>query len=452
MAISGIQPQGNVVEGSSARTSIDDAAEYLISQIADTGFMPASSQYSFYSPHWFRDSSFCAIALLEYAEHYYDAPDTKLATEAALAARRINLFNCKAIELYVPNMRLAVKLATDDPAMLQLASHVPARVDANGNIFHSENLRAAAGETRTMSDRGELVKDTWLRQHDTLPLVLLSLETEHKISGLDYRKSEFLGRHSRLLANYLGKIYTVPSANAWEINMRWIHAYDVAAIHRAFGTLRYFSRAGALSISEGEIEENTAAYNNGTGKGPIGFLKRHVVGDTLYSDRMPAGEPDLQYGVDSEQMFIFTRFGIGDKEIGEGVTSATMERIYRDRFCGNVLPSRFVNDWYYCGGRWLLLGLEYARYLAQNGSIDRAERIINYVVGKYGNSLPEQELIDPENPHNEVGQEYLKDNGGVPIQKLAWSYGALLSAHVSVEKAKAAPPACRLIGKPARTA
>lgn len=380
----------------------------------------------------------CAIGLLEFSSEQQKYPNPHMSAAAFGAAHRINRFHCDVIERYSSSMRAAVALSFEDPRFLFLSSHVPARVDWHGGILYDNRLRLPTGEIKTMDDIAELYKDSWLRQHDTVPLALLALETEHRLAGLDRREADFLRRNGRLLMDYLGKIYMTPSSNAWEIHNQWIHAYDVAAIHRAFQTLGYFSREGIMRIPESDLENAAGLYRGRDGTGPVGFLRKHVLDGVVYAERRPFYQVDKSHGVDSEEQFIFTRFGIGDKELGEGAVNATMSRILHDRFRGNVLPTRFDNDDYYLGGRWLLLGMEYSRYLARSGRAEEAQSILNYVVGKYGTSLPEQETVDPESPHSAEGMKFLRDNGGIPIQNLAWSHGAFLSAHVAIEEAREA--------------
>lgn len=412
----------------------DSAALHLISQVRHNGFLSASPDYQAYSPHWIRDASWVAISLLNYSEFHSEA-NQKMAVLAHSVARRINTFHSFVIDKYSENMRRAVDLSLEDrdkAAFNSLASHVPARVDESGRLYVAK-LRSASGREFTIDDRNHMHIDSNLRQYDTVPLALMALEKEARLCGpdglSDYEKS-FVRNTGPLLAEYMGKIYMTPCANAWEENNHLLHSYDIAAVHSGFRSLRYFIDAGLLDMTHGSLDSISDFYVGKDGRGPIGFLRKHVHDNILYGSREPFTEQSPRSGVNGEDMFIFTRFGIGDMELGDGVVKSTMAKIDSDLFNGNYAPIRYRGDEYFTGGRWLNLLFERSILSSWSGNFIDAVSRINYVARKYKNFLPEQEIVDPANPGSTRGMRDLEENCGEPIQRLAWSYAARIDATV----------------------
>ena len=412
-----------------ARLSGD--ALHLVSQVRHNGYMPASPDYPAYSPHWLRDASWVAMALIDYSERM-SGEDPRLATLAHSAASSINRFHCSVLDRYASNMERAVELTLEDNdkrMFNSLRSHVPARVDEYGGLYYGR-FASAAGAQFAIDDRQELRRDSWLRQYDTVPLSLMAMEKEARAFGAESLgpvQRRFLRENGELLAEYMGKVYMTPSSNAWEEDNGRIHAYDVAAVHAGFSSLKCLSNEGLVPVPAGDLDRMSEFYSGKDGRGPVGFLRKHVVDGILTRRREPFVE-GVQEGVDSEEMFIFTRFGIGDRELGEGVERATMNSIDSDLFGGNAAPIRYAGDEYFTGGRWLNLMFERAVYAAREGDLQMADRKIWYAEAKYGDSLPEQEIVNPASPDSQKGMLHLRENGGRPIQRLAWSYASRISA------------------------
>jgi len=83
-----------IVESNKYFYAASKAADYLISKTDSSRYIPASSDYKNYDPHWFRDSSWIAVALLKYANFAKDKVQN--ADAAREAATRIIYFNLKA--------------------------------------------------------------------------------------------------------------------------------------------------------------------------------------------------------------------------------------------------------------------------------------------------------------------------------------------------------------------
>ncbi len=387
--------------------------KHLIKQVGETGFVSASPEYSGYGPHWLRDGSWVASSLLRFSRFIKDGryDINGLADKAAKAAHRINEFNMRVVLNRMPNIMLTNELPYEDARHYELSFHVPARVDKSLDLFCGGKIDDKNNYNR------------WLVQHDSVPLVLMAIEAEHKLSGLGPGQKDFLNSNALALARYMNKIALTPSSNAWEMETDSMHAYTVGALYSGKRVLFRLAQEG---IIRADRETEAAIRDN---SGILDMLNRHVVDGIMYRKRTPWNDgPDKHAGVDAEQLFVFTRFGIGDAELGDGVVGRTIERINRDLFSGNVLPIRNTQDVYFKGGRWPLLGLEYAGYLANHGDEDRAREIVRYVLKRYAKSMPEQEIVSPAHPESEEGQRDLDSNGGEPIKLLNWSCAAATDA------------------------
>ncbi len=418
--------EGGKVQAGRLESAVSEATGYLVGQVRGNGYVSASSSYGFYDMHWIRDASFVSIGLLD-AAAFLKSKDSRLAEEARKAAGRINSFHCKIIDANAGRMERALGISLEDPGFLMLENHIQARVGVDGDFYRGRVLDAH-GNNFDVDDTRELASlNSWQRQYDALPLMLIALEKEARLFGIDEEKRSVLEKRGEVIAKYLGKVHVTPCASIWEMDSDKLHPFTIGAIDRAFDSLRYFSRIGAVSIGEKEIVAIAEGlYRTGSGGGPVEFLKRHICEDVVYRLREPFREVDLQSGVDLSAIYLFTRFGMGEK-LGAGVERRTMERVEKDRFRGNALGTRYDGDVYFKGGRWIL-SVELAMYAAQKGEIQKASEIVAYVMDKYGNDLPEQEIVDPESPRSIEGEMDLRRNGGNAIQRLAWSYASMITA------------------------
>jgi GH15 family glucan-1,4-alpha-glucosidase len=313
------------------------------------------------------------------------------------------------------SIRNALSLTLEDPEFFKLKNHIPARVGHDGNYYRDGKMDdSMQGEVRS-----------GLIQHDSIPLALHALYREHKAFGLYESERRFLDGNMETLLKYLGKIYITECANMWEMETNVIHAYDVGAIYSAFRMAEELSRDGVISIGVAEIRDIENGLFRG---GPLEFLKKFISDGVMYREKGAFQDsPYKDAGVDIAELYLFTLFGINDRSLGiEGIEAATIGEIDRTLFSSNVLPIRWHDDIYFCGGRWLNVGAEFSIYAADNGDIKRSRAIIDYIVGKYGSRLPEQEIVNPARP--DVIDHYYVDNGYKVIDDLAWSYSSMLSA------------------------
>jgi len=409
----------SIVEFDKYFSAASKATDYLISKVESNGYISASSDYKDYDPHWFRDSSWIAIALLKYADFAKDKVQN--ADDAREAATRIIDFNLRAISNFSGNIRSIKNISFSDPDFFNLSHHLPMRVGRSGS-FYSGGL---------IDDSKEIgVNRSWVIQYDTIPLVLYSLNEKSKRFGLNDFEIDFLRKHTQDIAEYMAKVYTTECASAWEIKQDRLHAYDVAAIYAGFESLKELSAKYDIGISPETIKK---IEENGNGQffgGPLAFLKSFFVrNNILYSEKKPFDEPFKE--VDASEIFIFLNFGISGSMLGsEEIENNTISKMEKELFNGNMLPIRFKGDNYFMGGRWLLLGLAFAEYYIKKGLYKKGVAILDYVIDKYNGSYPEQEIINPASDTDLYG--LYKLNGNKPIQNLAWSYAAVITASLEL--------------------
>lgn len=304
-----------------------------------------------------------------------------------------------------------------------LAYHPPARIGHDYDIYRDYTINDLAMVTSNNA-RGEEIN---LFQHDSVPLILISLKEKAALFGLNKKETEFLRTNANDLLEYLGRIYDTPTANAWEIRGNRLHAYDTGAVYASFRAMEYFSENKMIGNSKEKIYKIENMTYEG---GPAKFMNQFIRNGIIYGCKKPSKkDPEFDNGMDCAEIWLFSEFGI-DKVVGKDITKATISQIDKTLFSGNMLPYRFPNDWYFTGGRWLLLGLSFADYFARMGRIERAKSIVDYVIDKYHGSYPEQELVNPANPGYK--DPWFIKNGRKTIQDLAWSYAALIIACLSI--------------------
>ncbi|MCL5239488.1 MAG: glycoside hydrolase family 15 protein [Candidatus Marsarchaeota archaeon] len=386
--------------------------EHLISRVEPSGYISASCEYEHYGAHWFRDSSFIAISLLEVAGRKSDVDDA-YRQEAMAAANRIIARNIEEMEKLTGTLAKTVSSPLNDDAFFLLSNHIYARFGRTGMY---------ANDTKQLD-----VKRSWLMQHDSLPLLLLSLEKKADLLGLETHEREFLNRHGVLFADYLGRIYTTECANIWEIEQDLVHSYDVASVHSAFRAMERMCRLGEIgSISEHEVREKERGLQSG---GPLEYMKRYFIRDgVLYSSkRKQEDHPAEEMGVDASAIYVFTDLKLHDSELGSDVEEKTIGRVEKDLFNGRRMPWRFLGDRYFGGRPWVHLAEKYAAYYADRGQVGKAIEIQNYVISKFGQKLPEQEDEYMQSPDKDLDGE-LARNGGKTISELAWAYAEAIRA------------------------
>ncbi len=398
-----------------------NAASHLINETAPNGYIPAAQDYSWYKPHWFRDSSWVAISLLAYY-NFDRRRNAALASRALETAGMIIDFNIGSVGRFLGNISRLEVINYEDPEFFNLKYHMPSRCSADHGFFKSSTI------DDTLENN---VKHSWLMQYDSIPLILLSLQKKQDYVGLDEHERHFLNTNIETMLKYLGKIYITECPSMWEIDIDMLHFYDVAAIHASFKFAKKLAEECTISMSIDDIDRIERGYYKG---GTLGFIKKYFLNDgVLYSEKKPFAElPEIQGGFDGSEIFAFNYFGIDSDSLGnDSVMEHTIQKMEKSLLGSNILPIRFTGDIYFTGGRWLLLGLEFANYYAKHGNIGRAKLIVDYIESKYRGDYPEQEILDPANPSIDQGNYYAL-NGHMPIQKLAWSYASMIIASTAL--------------------
>jgi GH15 family glucan-1,4-alpha-glucosidase len=402
--------------------------EHLVSRVEPSGYISASNEYKHYGAHWFRDSSFVAISLLEFAGSR--GADREHKETALAAATRVIDRNVEEIDKLTGAIRRAVETALDNEDFFKLSNQIYSRFGKEG-MFAEDTYQLE-------------VRRSWLMQHDSLPLLLLSLEKKADSFGLAPNDREFLNRNARLFADYLGKIYLTECSNIWEIGSDMLHSYDVASVYAAFRAMEHMCRLGEIdSMEVNEVRERESGLFPG---GPLGFLKKYFVKDgVLYSSkRRFEDHPAEEMGVDASAVYVFTDLQLRNGELGAGVEENTILKVERDLFGDRKMPWRYLGDRYFGGRPWVLLAEKFAAYYIEKGSTEKAIEIQNYVIEKFGERLPEQDNDFAQFPGGDLDGE-LARNGGKPIGELAWSYAEAVRALMKMLDSDGAAETSRLL-------
>ncbi len=412
---------------------------HIKDHVDGSGFMKASTTYEWYSPAWFRDSAMVAISLVDAAKYLSDHGHPSEADEAKSLAKSIITFMWSAIGSSSDNMRRGIASSLDDNEFKKLKNHVPARVGGDGSYF-SGVVKGSAH-----SDATERDKDSWLRQYDSVPLVLIATERfvdEFGAASLGDARGQASGLLT-LSLEYMLKFYKTECSNAWETENDKLHAYSVSSISRGVRAAKALAAKLGVGIPAALYRAYDSELNH---EGIDRFLDRLFVRDcVLYRAKRVFSqnggfESDPIMELDAAEIFVFTMFKPHLQDYDQ-VERRTIEAMEAELFAGNVLPVRYLGDTYFDGGRWLLLGLEFASYHAGRGELPEAWRVIDYIRHKYldggGGSLPEQEIVNPESPGRDP-ERYLDKNGGAPISDLAWSEAFYIRAVIAYARASEA--------------
>ena len=421
---------GHQKHGLNELNDITKPLSKLLSHIDDKGFTKASLAYRWYEASWFRDSSMMAIGLCKAAEFLRSSQDPRY-LESETAAGSIIKFLWGSLDKFHPNIERALSVDITSDRFKRLENHIPARIGEDGGYF------SCIQEGMPYSDAKEDNKYIRLRQYDSVPLTIMATEIIIDTAG-----ENALGASTRRnirsnlvdLTAYMLKVYKTASANAWELDDDEVHSYTVASISRGIrSAVSIAERLGIDLSSLGDLDEKVCEIDR--------FIKETFVrDDILFKSATSSGgvsvaaEPIRQ--VDASAIFVFTLF---KPQIGKNVETATIERLEADLFNGNVLPIRYLEDTYFSGGRWPLLGLEFAKYYAERGDTESAYRIIKYVEEQYLNitgdgTIPEQELVNPAHPNEDL-DNWFKKNGNRVIGELGWAAAEYLMAVVAYDKA-----------------
>ena len=410
----------------------------LAEHVNKDGYMKASLTYPHYYACWFRDSSMTSISMANLAAELGEEGRSRAQipfgiesdTPREISARILRFLWGSAAE---NSWRIGWAGNGEDPKSIEESRHIPARVGEDGKIFHMEV------DGRVFTDRAGY--DVWegynvlIRQHDSIPLLLLA--TENYIGRFGEKGVEeavaWLKENAKTVANYVESTLHTPCANAWELDDNSFHSYDIAAIQRGLKSLAELDSMLGLGLNREKLYD--AQHMAGR------MLLEHFVRDGVLFKANECVDGKFMENpireVDASAILIFNYFK--PPELSKEVEMNTMARIESDLFGGNVLPLRYRHDDYFYGGRWLLLGLEAAVWYTNNGKREKATSILEYVNAKYlaagSGMLPEQELVNPESPRNDP-YEFFVRNGNSMVTDLAWSEAAYINAFIALASRK----------------
>ncbi len=174
-----------------------------------------------------------------------------------------------------------------------------------------------------------------------------------------------------LAARYLAAVWQTPCNDCWEERGEDIHVSTLAAIYAGLGAAQALVPRLDLSTIRHTIKDFVLAQGLTSG----GELAKSVGRDQVDANLLLAALPE--YGLLAPDDPLMQR---------------TVARIERDLVAPGHGVHRHVEDTYYGGGAWVLLGLWLAWYYRQIGRDERAQELITWAeshADAEGN-LPEQ--------------------------------------------------------------
>ncbi len=174
-----------------------------------------------------------------------------------------------------------------------------------------------------------------------------------------------------LAARYVAALWQAPCYDCWEERGSDIHISTLAAIYAGLGAAENLVPTFNFQAKRKEIKHFVLTQ----GLTPTGELAKSVGLDLVDANLLLAALPDG-----------------GLLAADDPLMKRTIERIERDLLAEGHGVHRHVEDTYYGGGAWILLGLWLAWYYVQVGNYTRARQLVSWAEGhadQYGN-LPEQ--------------------------------------------------------------
>ncbi len=174
-----------------------------------------------------------------------------------------------------------------------------------------------------------------------------------------------------LVARYLAVVWQTPCNDCWEERGEDVHVSTLAAIYAGLGAAQVLVPSLDMSVTRQAIKDLIMAQ----GLTPNGELAKSLGRDGVDANLLLAALPDYGLLAPNDPLMLHT-----------------VERIERDLVADGHGVHRHVEDTYYGGGAWVLLGLWLAWYYQQIGWEDRAQALIAWAESHADavGSLPEQ--------------------------------------------------------------
>ncbi len=413
------------------------AIDHIISNIMPDGYVRAATDYTWYKLMWFRDSSMISSSLSQSAASINRLGDEELmpfaekARDGALQilSRQWGLIDCNREKL-----RSTSSMNLEDFEFKKLKNHIPARIDGNGRLANIEI------DGRLINDLAEEENpNSWLKQFDSVPLVLYATSEFVKAFGTEYLPEnlrESIRRNIAILTDYIINVYKCPCADVWEQNPHMLHSYDIGAAYAGLNSVMHLCSELGIDIDADKISREMYGST-----GIISFMNNLFVKDgILRKSREEFGQDVAENPkVDAAAYLLFALFDPEHALVSEKVYLGTMEAlkdnpIFRSqdgkRVYESVFPKRYEGDRYFGGSGWILLAAAEAYLNIKNGDRSRAAYIlegIEKLIPESGFSLPEQEPMDEEllNPYREGENDAV---GRKPAMDLIWSAAEYIRA------------------------
>ncbi len=366
--------------------------QILLDSQAESGAFIASAAFPSYQYSWFRDSSFIAYALCrvgrsENGRRYF-----------LWAAQTIRQYSGKA-DRAITRIQHGERLGSDD--------YLHTRYTAVG--------KEASGLW-------------WDFQLDGYGTLLWALAEYVKLTG-DTAVIAEVADEVRLVHRYLSYLWQQPNYDCWEELPQYLHSYTLAAIHAGLN-----GAAALLPDLEPEVAQTTAAIRllmltEGVENGRFAkaFTLTHPPQSILHAPQNvyhdPVSPDQLRQSSEASLIGIATPYNLFPAD--EPHLKATIAQVEIDLHRPGGGVYRYLNDTYYGGGEWVLLGAWLGWHYAQNGQIAQAQALKSWVEAQADENgdLPEQvsdHLLAP----NRFTEWH--DRWGAIAKPLAWSHAMYL--------------------------
>ncbi|MEM0154510.1 MAG: hypothetical protein QW814_01595 [Methanothrix sp.] len=419
------------------KKNIIAAIDHIISNISPDGYIRAATDYTWYKLMWFRDSAMVSSSLSQAASSIKISEDKDLMPSVEKArdgAFRILSKQWSLINYNREKLGSTASMSLENFEIKKLKNHIPARIDSNGNLADIEI------DGRHINDLAEAENpNSWLKQFDSVPLVLYATSEFVKAFGADSLTESLKGLISRninILTDYIINIYKCPCADVWEQNPHMLHSYDIGAAYAGLNSVLYLGSKLGININADKIKREI--YGSA---GIINFMNEFFVKDGILRKYREEFGHDVAENpkVDAAAYLLFALFDPEHSLVGEDVYYKTMEALLENHIFKSqdgkmvyesAFPKRYEGDRYFGGSGWILLGAAEAYLNLKNGDRQRADYILENIeklVPKSGFSLPEQDPIDEKflNPYREGENDAI---GKRPAIDLIWSAAEYIRA------------------------
>jgi GH15 family glucan-1,4-alpha-glucosidase len=213
-----------------------------------------------------------------------------------------------------------------------------------------------------------------------------------------------------LTARYLAALWRTPCYDCWEERGTDVHISTLTAIYTGLNAAEKLVPALNFQETRKEIKDYIMLH----GLTPAGELAKSVGVDGVDANLLLAALPDG-----------------GFLAANDPLMKRTVARIERQLLAQGYGIHRHVQDTYYGGGAWILLGLWLAWYYAQTGNHTQARQLIAWAQAHADESgnLPEQVndvMFDPSYYH-----DWVKQRGQI-ANPLLWTHAKYIIAQYSL--------------------